>query len=215
MTPRERLVATLRHNTPDRVCVDFGASGQTGMGASQRPDLLCEEVSVPNRFDGPLDEVVPSASISLRPRIEAMLQQDATDCGPGYLADAELLELTQDSSVSPPRSRGHFENQLPDLFRFPRPATFARSPARVALAQPTGEGSRVDYADGVFDLRAEPHTKLHKSSPFCLGDVDACRQLVAKRSILGLQVFDDLDKVFFGGLGQEHQQGVEQVLHSG
>ncbi len=33
MTPRERLIAALNHETPDRVCVDFGAGGQTGMGA--------------------------------------------------------------------------------------------------------------------------------------------------------------------------------------
>ena len=32
MTPRERLAATLRHETPDRVCVDFGAGFQTGLG---------------------------------------------------------------------------------------------------------------------------------------------------------------------------------------
>jgi len=33
MTSRERLVATLNHQTPDRLCVDFGAGFQTGMGA--------------------------------------------------------------------------------------------------------------------------------------------------------------------------------------
>ena len=33
MTPRERLIATLNHCEPDRVCVDFGAGGQTGIGA--------------------------------------------------------------------------------------------------------------------------------------------------------------------------------------
>ncbi len=33
MTSRERLIATLNHQTPDRLCVDFGAGGQTGMGA--------------------------------------------------------------------------------------------------------------------------------------------------------------------------------------
>lgn len=32
MTPRQRLIATLNHETPDRLCVDFGAGGQTGMG---------------------------------------------------------------------------------------------------------------------------------------------------------------------------------------
>ena len=33
MTSRERLAATLNHQEPDRVCVDFGAGFQTGMGA--------------------------------------------------------------------------------------------------------------------------------------------------------------------------------------
>lgn len=33
MTSHERLEATLNHQTPDRLCVDFGAGGQTGMGA--------------------------------------------------------------------------------------------------------------------------------------------------------------------------------------
>ncbi len=33
MNSRERLQAALNHKTPDRVCVDFGAGGQTGMGA--------------------------------------------------------------------------------------------------------------------------------------------------------------------------------------
>ena len=33
MTPRQRLQATLNHQTPDRLCVDFGAGFQTGMGA--------------------------------------------------------------------------------------------------------------------------------------------------------------------------------------
>ncbi len=33
MTSRERLAATLNHQEPDRVCVDFGAGFQTGMAA--------------------------------------------------------------------------------------------------------------------------------------------------------------------------------------
>ena len=33
MTSRERLAATLNHQEPDRLCVDFGAGFQTGMGA--------------------------------------------------------------------------------------------------------------------------------------------------------------------------------------
>ncbi|ARN58000.1 uroporphyrinogen decarboxylase family protein [Sedimentisphaera salicampi] len=33
LTSRQRLLETLNHRQPDRVCVDFGAGGQTGMGA--------------------------------------------------------------------------------------------------------------------------------------------------------------------------------------
>ena len=32
MTPRERLATTLNHREPDRLCLDFGAGFQTGMG---------------------------------------------------------------------------------------------------------------------------------------------------------------------------------------
>ena len=34
MTPRERLIKALNHQTPDRLCVDLGAGGQTGIGAT-------------------------------------------------------------------------------------------------------------------------------------------------------------------------------------
>jgi len=34
MTSRQRLQATLRHHAVDRLCVDFGAGFQTGLGAA-------------------------------------------------------------------------------------------------------------------------------------------------------------------------------------
>jgi len=34
LTPRGRLIKTLNHKTPDRLCVDLGAGGQTGIGAT-------------------------------------------------------------------------------------------------------------------------------------------------------------------------------------
>ena len=39
MNSRERLQATLEHRQPDRLCVDFGAGGQTGMGAGAISNL--------------------------------------------------------------------------------------------------------------------------------------------------------------------------------
>ena len=32
MTPRQRLGEALEHKPTDKLCVDFGAGGQTGMG---------------------------------------------------------------------------------------------------------------------------------------------------------------------------------------
>ncbi len=34
MTPREQLIKTLSHEMPNRLCVDMGAGGQTGIGAT-------------------------------------------------------------------------------------------------------------------------------------------------------------------------------------
>lgn len=41
MTPRERLICTLNHEVPDRLCVDLGAGGQTGIGATALHHLNC------------------------------------------------------------------------------------------------------------------------------------------------------------------------------
>jgi uroporphyrinogen-III decarboxylase len=39
MKSRERLIKTLNHETPDRLCVDLGAGGQTGIGATALQNL--------------------------------------------------------------------------------------------------------------------------------------------------------------------------------
>jgi len=39
LTPRERLIKTLNHELPDRLCVDLGAGGQTGIGATALHNL--------------------------------------------------------------------------------------------------------------------------------------------------------------------------------
>ena len=50
MTSRERLAATLNHQPTDRLCVDFGAGFQTGMGTGAvhrlRPKLMTEGVAI-------------------------------------------------------------------------------------------------------------------------------------------------------------------------
>ncbi len=50
MTSRERLDAALNHRAADRLCVDFGAGGQTGMGAGAVHRLRREVVGNPAAF---------------------------------------------------------------------------------------------------------------------------------------------------------------------
>ena len=69
MTSRERLQATLNHQQPDRVCVDFGATAVTGMSAAAvaklRKALLDDDSPVkvvePYQMLGEIDEALQEA----------------------------------------------------------------------------------------------------------------------------------------------------------
>ncbi len=64
MNSRERLAATMSHQAPDRLCVDLGAGGQTGIGAGAlwrlRKELLGDDSPVriiePYQMLGEVDE---------------------------------------------------------------------------------------------------------------------------------------------------------------
>ena len=67
MNSRQRLQATLNHQPPDRLCVDFGAGFQTGMGVAAvhrlRQAMLGEEghrvkVIEPYQMLGEIDEAL-------------------------------------------------------------------------------------------------------------------------------------------------------------
>jgi hypothetical protein len=67
MNSRERLAATINHQTPDRLCVDLGAGGQTGMGVvavhKLRQRVLgksdyCVKVTEPYQMLGEIDSVL-------------------------------------------------------------------------------------------------------------------------------------------------------------
>ena len=70
MTSRERLAATLNHHAPDRLCVDFGAGFQTGMGAGAvhrlrqavlgQPDFRVKVIE-PYQMLGEIDEELRQA----------------------------------------------------------------------------------------------------------------------------------------------------------
>jgi hypothetical protein len=67
MTPRERLNAALNHKPVDRLCIDFGAGGQTGIGVCAVHRLRraltgdkqwCVKVSEPYQMLGEIDETM-------------------------------------------------------------------------------------------------------------------------------------------------------------
>jgi hypothetical protein len=70
MTSRERLAATLNHQSPDQLCVDFGAGLQTGMGAGAvhrlrqtllgQPDFRVKVIE-PYQMLGEIDEELRQA----------------------------------------------------------------------------------------------------------------------------------------------------------
>jgi hypothetical protein len=69
-TSRQRLIQTLNHRQPDRLCVDFGAGGQTGMGAGAvyrlRKALLGEsdfrvKIIEPYQMLGEIDDALKQA----------------------------------------------------------------------------------------------------------------------------------------------------------
>jgi hypothetical protein len=70
MNGRERLAATLRHQEPDRVCVDFGATAVTGIHVSAitrlRRELMGEpgfrvKVTEPYQMLGEIDDALREA----------------------------------------------------------------------------------------------------------------------------------------------------------
>ena len=75
MNSRERLAATINHKTPDRLCVDIGAGGQTGMGVvavhKLRQKLLGEstfkvKVTEPYQMLGEIDhEMINSLELDV------------------------------------------------------------------------------------------------------------------------------------------------------
>ena len=66
-----------------------------GNRSAERPHLFREEVCGPDRFDVPLNKIVPGAAATFGAGIETMFLQDAADGCPGDLADAELPEFAE------------------------------------------------------------------------------------------------------------------------
>jgi len=183
--------------------------------AADGPDGFGEEVRGPDGLDVPLDEVVPAAMAAFRPRIEAMLLEDAGDGRHQDGEDAQLSQLAEDTSVAPAGTLGHLNNELADLFRLPGLAPFTGFDARLGLAQPAGKGPRVNNGDHLLDGRSQCQAEFYEFGPLSGCDFYPLGELVAENPVLGLEVLDHLDEFFLGGPDQEEQEGMDEPLHVG
>ena len=73
------------------------------------------------------------------------------------------------------------------------------------LGKPAGEGPGMHDGDQVLYGRAQLLAQLDQRGFLGLGHLDPLGQLAPQDPVLGLQVFDVQDQVFFGRLGQEEQ----------
>jgi len=182
---------------------------------AHRPHGLGEEVGSPNCFQVPLNEFVLGSMPSFRARLKAVFLEDAGDGRTRDMADAQLFEIAEDAFVAPAGGLGHLDNELADLLRFPGPTSPATLHSRFLFACPAGKGPGMDDGNDFLDLRAEPQAELQQLGPLRRSDLDSFGQLAAKNPVFRLEVLDHLDEFFFGGPGQNHQEGVEKSLHAG
>jgi len=177
------------------------------------PDGFREEIGGPNSFEVHLNEIAPTAAPTFRTGIETVLLQDAANRGSGDVVNTELPEFTENSPVAPAGLLGHFDNELTDLFRFPRPSSFAKLHSRFAFAEPASKGSRMDDGNDILDFRPKPRAELQQFGPFRRSHVDPFGKLISKNPVLGLQILDHLDELFFRGTSEEQQERVDESLH--
>jgi hypothetical protein len=161
-----------------------------GYRPAERPDSLGEEVRCPERFEVPLDELMPGATAAFWAGIETMLEQDPSNRRSGDVMEKQLAEFTEDSSVAPTRGLRHFDDQLTELFRLPWPAPLAAFDAESVFAHPASKGPGMDDGDDVLELGAEPRAELDEFGLFGWSDFEPPWQLAAKNPVLGLEVLD-------------------------
>lgn len=129
MIPRQRLQAALEHKPVDRVCVDFGAGGQTGMGAGAvyrlRHALLGDgdwrvKITEPYQMLGEIDE-----------ELRQTLELDIIGVDPptnffGFANEGwKPFEMHDGTPVLVPEKFNYTTNEKGDIFMYPEGDTAA------------------------------------------------------------------------------------------
>ncbi len=87
------------------------------LDAGLRYNRLREEVGLPERLGMGLHELMPGAGASLRARVDALLLEDLSYGRSTDALDAELLQFSDDSTVTPARLFGQADDDFSDRLR--------------------------------------------------------------------------------------------------
>ena len=124
ITSRERLIKTLNHESTDRVCVDLGAGGQTGMGVSSvhrlRKAILGDnnfrvKISEPYQMLGEIDEELRQAL-----RLDVVgINTPGTMFGFRCDGDWKPFTMNDGTPVLVPEKFNYMKNEAGDTLMYP------------------------------------------------------------------------------------------------
>ena len=166
MTPRERLQATLAHQQPDRVCVDFGATAVTGihvsavtrlrqavLGDSSHRVKVIEPYQMLGEIDDRLREALGIDVISVPGRC-SMFGTQPTGWKPFVMNDGTEVLVTEDFNYTRNEAGDTYmypqgDTSVPPSGHMPRTGYFFDS----IIRQPPLDEARLDPADNMEEFQ--------------------------------------------------------------
>ncbi len=140
-----------------------------------------------------LDELVPSALVVIRIRIQTVLFKDVHHRCAANGTDAQLLQLTEDAGLTPTRLPSDAKNQIADVLGRTRATRLFGTNLRRRtgiLTQPSSERDRGDNCDQIPDGAAQRPSEFQKSRTLARRQSDLLAEPGSKYFILGLQELD-------------------------
>ena len=164
-----------------------------------------------------LQELVPGADASLRPRIKAMGLQNVFDRVARDRHDPKLLELPEDPGVAPTRFPGQLENQLANLFRgpFATPRRGHRLATLAFLPNPAPHRVGMHDRDQVVERPTKLGREARQSPPLLRRELDPRRQLLPHCLALNHEKAVMPNQLFLGRASDQHQERAIDVPHGG
>jgi hypothetical protein len=168
--------------------------------------FLEKKVAGPECVAVSLEELIPSAFATTRAGVQAIVLEDLDDRRTADLADAQLLQLTEDADVAPSVLSCQSQHEVADILECFRPARsgpFTAFRRHRFAVEPAGEGAGRGDSDQRADGLAQRLAILEEPLPLYRGNGDLLGQLIAENAVLGLEVLNLSGQLAVGGVGQQ------------